>query len=110
EYFLSKIVTGVLLICYMCFYIFALQIDEADRMMGTLSCFGGIVTYLFVANEDVPKVPYQTRLDVFMMWSFFVVAFCLFAHGTLYFWRECDVEEELEGKKKPNDSMYNYTN
>ena len=43
-------------------------------MMGTLSSFAGLVTFLFVASGDVPKVPYQTRLDTFMTFSFVGVA------------------------------------
>jgi hypothetical protein len=75
--------------------------------MGTLGVFCGLITYLFVAAGDVPKVPYQTRLDLFMMFSFFVVAACLFLHGLLYFWRESDLEEdedeEEHEKEKGNE-------
>jgi hypothetical protein len=41
----------------MCMWVFSLAVDEADRMMGTLQVFGVLVTYLFVASGDVPKVP-----------------------------------------------------
>jgi hypothetical protein len=100
DYYLTKIVAGVMLLVYMCVYVFALGIDEADRMMGTLSIFAGLVTFLFVASGDTPKVPYQTRLDLFMLWSFFNVAFMLVIHGTLYWWRECDIEDLLEEREK----------
>jgi len=73
-------------------------VDEADRMMGTLSSFAGLVTFLFVASGDVPKVPYQTRLDVFMTFSFICVAVMLVLHAMLYYWRECDIEEFLAEK------------
>lgn len=79
----------------MCVFVFALAIDEADRMMGTLQTFAGLVTFLFVASGDTPKVPYQTRLDLFMLFSFFNVAFMLVVHSVLYYWRECDIEELL---------------
>lgn len=65
-------------------------------MMGTLQIFAGLITFLFVASGDTPKVPYQTRLDLFMLWSFMNVALMLFIHGTLYWWRECDVEDLLK--------------
>jgi len=92
-FYMTKIVVGVILLVYMCIWVFALQVDEADRMMGTLQVFAGLITYLFVAAGDTPKVPYQTRLDLFMMYSFFVVAAILFTHGTLYYFREPEHEE-----------------
>jgi len=98
EYYLMKIIAGSMLLVYMCIFVFALAIDEADRMMGTLQVFAGLVTFLFVASGDVPKVPYQTRLDVFMTFSFICVAVMLVLHAVLYYWRECDVEEFLEEK------------
>lgn len=84
----------------MCIWVFALAVDEADRMMGTLQIFAGLITFLFVAGGDTPKVPYQTRLDLFMLWSFFNVAVILFIHGTVYYWRECDIEDILEEREK----------
>jgi hypothetical protein len=69
DYYLTKIVSGSMLLVYMCVWVFSLAVDEADRMMGTLSSFLGLVTFLFVASGDTPKVPYQTRLDVFMTFS-----------------------------------------
>jgi hypothetical protein len=69
DYYLTKIVSGSMLLVYMCVWVFSLAVDEADRMMGTLSSFLGLVTFLFVASGDTPKVPYQTRLDVFMVFS-----------------------------------------
>jgi len=69
DYYLTKIVSGSMLLVYMCVWVFSLAVDEADRMMGTLSSFLGLVTFLFVASGDTPKVPYQTRLDVFMNFS-----------------------------------------
>ena len=60
-----------------------------------MTVFGGLVTFLFVASGDTPKVPYQTRLDVFMLFSFLNVAVMLVIHGALYYWRECDIEDFL---------------
>ena len=58
----------------MCIWNFSLQIDEPDRMMGTLQVFTGLISFLFVASGDTPKLPYQTRLDVFMPFSFVLVS------------------------------------
>ena len=46
--------------------------DVSDRMMGTLQVFTGLISFLFVTSADTPKLPYQTRLDLFMMFSFCV--------------------------------------
>jgi hypothetical protein len=77
-YFLSKIVTGVLLLNYMGFFIFSMGAHEGNDIGGGLSVYAAIVGYLFVLGEDVPKVPYQTRLDVFMLFSFFIAMICVF--------------------------------
>jgi hypothetical protein len=52
QYYIMKICLGVILLVLMCIWVFALGVDEADRMMGTLTVFGGIVTFLFVASQD----------------------------------------------------------
>ncbi len=57
---------------------FVLPISEPNRMMGTVSSFLGVISYLFVI---VPNVPYSTRLDTFMNFSFFIIAFVLFVQG-----------------------------
>jgi hypothetical protein len=71
-----------------CLRLAQLQIDVSDRMMGTLQVFTGLISFLFVAGGDTPKLPYQTRLDLFMMFSFCLVAFIMFIHGVLYYFRE----------------------
>jgi hypothetical protein len=102
NYYIMKICLGVILLVFMCIWVFSLAVDEADRMMGTLQVFSGLITFLFVASADVPKVPYQTRLDSFMNFSFFIVAIIMFVHGGLYYFRESDQDEEedAENKKK----------
>ena len=74
QYYLSKIVAGTMLLVWMCIWNFSLQIDEPDRMMGTLQVFTGLISFLFVASGDTPKLPYQTRLDVFMLFLFVLVS------------------------------------
>jgi len=96
EYYMSKIVAGTMLLVLMCVWNFSLQVDASDRMMGTLQVFTGLITFLFVASSDTPKVPYQTRLDVFMMFSFLIVALIMFLHGVLYYFREQGFQGEKE--------------
>lgn len=83
-YYVWKIFLGSILLVIMAIAIFALKIDEADRMMGTITIFLALVSFLFVAGSSIPKVAYQTRLDNFMNFSFFMVFFILLAHGGIY--------------------------
>lgn len=69
-----------------------------------MTVFGGLVTFLFVASGDTPKVPYQTRLDVFMLFSFLNVAVMLIIHGALYYWRECDIQDFLDEQQSGGSS------
>jgi hypothetical protein len=96
EYYLTKIVAGMMLGVCMSIWNFSLQVDISDRMMGTLQVFTGLISFLFVASGDTPKLPYQTRLDVFMVFSFFIVGFIMFLHGILYYFRE----QGFTGKKE----------
>lgn len=104
QYYLAKIVAGTMLLVWMCIWNFSLQIDVSDRMMGTLQVFTGLISFLFVAGGDTPKLPYQTRLDVFMLFSFCIVGLIMFIHGVLYYFREQAFEgaaaEKLEAIEK----------
>ena len=104
QYYLAKIVAGTMLLVWMCIWNFSLQIDVSDRMMGTLQVFTGLISFLFVAGGDTPKLPYQTRLDVFMLFSFCIVGFIMFIHGVLYYFREQGFEgaaaEKLQAIEK----------
>lgn len=72
--------------------------------------FSGLITFLFVASGDTPKVPYQTRLDLFMMFSFVIVAVIMFIHGALYYFREQGFQGEKEKKlqKLENTKMKHF--
>jgi hypothetical protein len=99
-YYITKFVVGVAMLVVMGFMVFALEIDEADRMMGTLSVFLGIISFLFIASQDLPKVAYQTRIDSFMSLSFSVVFVIMLVHSLNYlvFWKLNLREEHLEAK------------
>eukprot|EP00762_Andalucia_godoyi_P003736 ANDGO_08587.mRNA.1 Cys-loop ligand-gated ion channel len=84
QYYLSKFVLGVVVLVMMSILCFALEVDEADRMMGTLTVFLAIISYMFIASQDLPKVAYQTRIDSFMTLSFLTVFSCMFVHACNY--------------------------
>jgi hypothetical protein len=62
EYYINKIVIGMMLLCSMSFFIFSLNVNEPDRQMGTISIFLAMIAYLFVTSSDLPKVPYKIQL------------------------------------------------
>ena len=102
DYYINKIVVGVIFLILMNMCIFGLEVDESDRMMGTISIFLALVAYLFVLSGDVPKVAYSTRIDSFMNVSFYFVFFSMAAHCTFYILNEIygDSDEEKEFKEK----------
>jgi hypothetical protein len=99
-YYITKFVLGVAMLVIMGFMVFALEIDEPDRMMGTLSVFLGIVSFLFIASQDLPKVAYSTRIDSFMSLSFSMVFILMLVHSLnyLFFWKLSLREEHLDHK------------
>jgi len=99
-YYLYKVVAGSLLLVYMCVFIFSIEVHESDRLMGTLTIFLGLISFVFVSTQDIPKVAYNTRIDVFTAWSYFLVFFMSLSHGVLYFYRPGEAAEQSEESKK----------
>jgi hypothetical protein len=75
EYYVNKIITGIAMLTIMSHLAFAIDVADPDRSGIALSCFMGLVTYLFVISADVPKVAYTTRMDSFVSLSFFTIFF-----------------------------------
>ena len=50
-FFLDKIITGCAMLVVMCILLFLLTAEEADRVMGAMAVFAGLVAYLFVASQ-----------------------------------------------------------
>lgn len=96
DFYIYKIVLGTVLLVLMDIWLTSLQVDEPDRQAATISVYGGLVAFLFVTTADVPKVAYQTRLDVFLAFCFFMVFIIMFYNGLIYFFRERDEPEEEE--------------
>ena len=51
DFFLDKIVTGCAMLVVMCIMLFLLTAEEADRFMGAMAIFAGLIAYLFVASQ-----------------------------------------------------------
>lgn len=100
-YYIWKIVSGIILLEYMSMMVFALAVEEADRMMGTLTVFLALVSFTFITGDDVPKVAYQTRIDIFINFSFFITFFMMLEHCLNYLYNEYLGEDnELADRSK----------
>lgn len=101
DFFLDKIVTGCAMLVVMCIMLFLLTAEEADRFMGAMAIFAGLIAYLFVASQYTPVVPYQTALDKFLSLCFFEVLFMTGVHGFLFYMREREkIAEEQKSMRE----------
>jgi hypothetical protein len=94
-YYLYKLVGGSILLVYMSLVFFVLVAEDANRMMGTLTVFLALISFVFVAGGDLPKIPYQTRIDNFFSWSFFIVFFEMLLNAVMYMYRADDDEDDV---------------
>lgn len=102
QFYMYRIVAGSILLVYMSVCCFSLEVQEADRMMGTLTCFLSLIAFVFVAGDALPKVAYLTRIDVFSSWSFFLAFIMMVHHAVAYLYRP-DEEGDDEGEKKETE-------
>jgi hypothetical protein len=73
-YYVNKIIIGIVILTAISNILFFIQANDANRVMGCLTCLLGIITYLFVISSDVPKMAYSTRLDNFVNMSMYFVS------------------------------------
>lgn len=66
DYYVNKIVTGVVALVIMSAGVFTLDPSSTDRAGIAATAYLAVVTYLFIVTQDVPKVPYATKLDDFI--------------------------------------------
>jgi hypothetical protein len=64
-----------------------------NRLLTQITPFLCNVVFCFA---PVPHVPYQTRLDDFITFSFLITALILIIHGSLYFLREGEEEQDAQ--------------
>lgn len=88
EYYMFKVVAGSILLVFMGILCFTLSLDTTDRLMGTITVFLALINFMFVTGNSLPKVPYLTRVDAFLSWSFFTVFLMALQHAIGYLYRE----------------------
>ena len=75
NYYYLKIISGICMIVFMNFLLFALPIEDSNRIAVSATLFLAIVAYLFLVSNDVPKIAYATRLDNFILLAMFNIFF-----------------------------------
>jgi len=107
DFYMFKIVAGSILLVYMGLAVFVIEVHEPDRMNGCIAVFLALIAFVFATAADMPAIAYQTRIDWFMAFSFFLIFLTMFAHAFIYLWRWEDHEEEKirrhHYKPKPED-------
>jgi len=107
SFYLNKLVGGAILLTYMSMLFFVLVAEDANRMMGALTVFLALISFVFVATSFLPELPYQTRIDNFFSWSFFLVFLMLFTHAIMYMYRADDDDDDVLAKAEgaPEQSL-----
>lgn len=103
DFYINKLVSGCVMLIAMSVSLFLLTAEEADRLMGALAIFAGLVAYLFVASVYTPVLPYSTALDQFLMLCFVSVIAQSAVHAVMFYAREREKlqeEKELLEKEK----------
>jgi len=108
-YYINKLVSGSVLLVFMSTFIYALALDVTDRMMGSITCFLALVSFVFVAAGSLPKVAGLTRIDIFFSFSFFMVFLMMTSHAILYLYREHTVEDDERHKAAQEKRMKGLT-
>ena len=110
-YYINKIVIGVIILVLISSGTFFMDTNMADRAAVAATAYLGVVTYLFIVTQDVPKVPYITRLDSFItmsQWFIFVnyvLQLLMMFLGSLADQIEKEsIEEAAELEKKEKDA------
>ena len=66
---------------------FALTPDVPPRVQGCVTTFLALISVQFVAAAAVPKLAYSTRIDKFMLLSFFIIFCNMIVHSLCYMYR-----------------------
>lgn len=97
DFYINKLVSGCVMLIAMSVCLFLLTAEEADRLMGALAIFAGLVAFLFVASVYTPVLPYSTALDQFLMLCFVTVIAQAGVHAAMFYARE---REKLREEKE----------
>jgi hypothetical protein len=58
--------------------------DISNRMMTVLTLYLLLVTYKYAVSGALPVLPYNTALDRYILWMFFILAVSLLALFTVH--------------------------
>ena len=103
DYYVKRIVTGVVILVVISAGCFFLEGKSTDRASIAATTYLGVVTYLFIVTQDVPKVSYTTRLDTFISLSQWMI-FINFVVQIVLLFVNTDLSAE-NGDDGPSDSI-----
>lgn len=78
KYYIIKVIIPLLMILVMASIVFWIDPKEASVRIGvSTSAMLTLIAYRFAVGADLPKIPYLTRMDFFILVSTLMVAFAL---------------------------------
>lgn len=78
QYYVIKVIIPLLLILVMACTVFWIHPTEGGVQIGvSTTAMLTLIAYRFAIGSDLPKIPYLTRLDIFILACTFLVVFCL---------------------------------
>lgn len=70
-YFLTKIYLPIVLILFLAFSTLWIKPSEIEsRLTVSVVCFLALITYTFIIDKDLPKLPYLTSMDMIILISY----------------------------------------
>lgn len=81
SYYINRLVSNVALLTTMAFGASTLPPSVAVRNVMVVSCFAGVISWMFIVIQLTPQAGYLTRADVFMNLSFAVIFSMSVAHA-----------------------------
>ena len=74
-YFLTKIYLPIVLILFLAFSTLWIKPSEIEsRLTVSVVCFLALITYTFIIDKDLPKLPYLTSMDMIILISYLFAA------------------------------------
>jgi hypothetical protein len=78
HHFVIKVILPLILIVMMSWAVFWIEPNDANTQMAVaVTAMLTLIAYRFAIDSDVPKLPYLTRMDAFVLMSSLLVFFSL---------------------------------
>jgi hypothetical protein len=88
SFFLYNVVLPLAIICGLVLTNFALPIEElGGRLQGVLTLLLTAIAFKFVVTSYIPKLPYLTLLDKYILCSYLLIFFAAVENALVYIWR-----------------------